>query len=178
MTTIASLTGTSSPYKSHGHKSPGRSLLKAGQSLLAGVTGGSSALSGITGASGAASTGLKAIQNAIAASLQNARQNGSMTDPNQIIKNAIKQVFNSGLVTPKQAADGLSQDSGSSSKSSTADTAAAPKTFQQILQSFGVSAEQFRKDLASAIQETTTASADASNPAQTIDTGSLLNVTA
>lgn len=101
---------------------------------------------------------MKQIQDAVGSALQSAQSSGSTTDPNQIVEDAIAKVLqNNPSSTPASAQAGGANDpdgdgDGSSAASGGASSASG-QTFDQLLQSFGVSAQQFRQDFLSAVKD-------------------------
>lgn len=91
---------------------------------------------------------LKQIESAVTGALQSAP---SSADPNQVVQKAIENV----LKNPNADSDG--DDDGT-------DPVTAQKTFAQTLKSFGVTPDQFQKDLAGAVQSVQNASSTSSFP--------------
>ena len=92
----------------------------------------------------------KQIENAVTGALQSAPSNA---DPNQVVQKAIANV----LKNPNSSDDG-------DGDISPADAAKTQKTFAQTLQSFGITPDQFQKDLAGAVQSTQSAAGTSSFP--------------
>jgi hypothetical protein len=89
---------------------------------------------------------LKQIETAVTGALQSAP---SKADPNQVVQKAIENV----LKNPNADSDGDDTD-----------PVTAQKTFAQTLKSFGITPDQFQKDLAGAVQSVQSASGTSSFP--------------
>jgi hypothetical protein len=139
-----------------------------------------------------AQAAFKQIQSAVMSALQAAQAGGSSqtgastqaagaaSDPNQIIEDAIAKVLKSSIAAPGASPDGTStgDSTGTTSGSTTAAPAAtsAPQTFKSILQSFGVTPEQFQNDFMSAIKDAQAGQVNPSTAMQSFGAGSLLDV--
>jgi hypothetical protein len=91
---------------------------------------------------------LKQIETAVTGALQKAPSNA---DPNQVVQSAIENV----LKNPSADSDGDDDST---------DPVTAQKTFAQTLKSFGITPDQFQKDLAGAVQSVQSASGTSSFP--------------
>jgi hypothetical protein len=139
-----------------------------------------------------AQAAFKQIQSAVLSALQAAQASGASqtsgstqaagtaTDPNQIIEDAIAKVLKSSIAAPGAAADGTStgDSTGTTSGSTTPTTTGTtgPQTFKSILQSFGVTPEQFQNDFMSAIKDAQAGQVNPSTALQSFGAGSLLDV--
>ncbi|HZZ72220.1 MAG TPA: hypothetical protein VFE24_08195 [Pirellulales bacterium] len=130
--------------------------------------------------------GFKKIQDAVTSALD-AAQNDPSADPNSIIEQAIAGVF-SGSSDPSQAsASGAagSATGGAASGSNVASVAApgassgdSSDPFAQLLQSLGVSPQQFHTDFLNAIQDAQSGQVNASTALQSIPSGSVIDALA
>ncbi|HEY2589148.1 MAG TPA: hypothetical protein VGI81_25620 [Tepidisphaeraceae bacterium] len=99
---------------------------------------------------------MKQIQDAVTNALQTAQSGGSSSDPNQIIEDAIAKVLqNNNGATTGTMQGGTSDPDGDGDGSTGANGAAGTnaQSFQQILQSFGVSPQQFHQDFLAAVKD-------------------------
>jgi hypothetical protein len=87
----------------------------------------------------------KQIEQSVTSALQSA---GPTADPNKVVQDAITKVLN-GSSTPKATAGADPDD----------DNDGTQQTFVQTLQAFGITPDQFRTDLAAALQNAKGASA-------------------
>jgi len=127
------------------------------------------------------------IQSAVTSALQSAQSNSSTTDPNQLIQQAISQLFknqqnsttgnssqtNVAASDPDRDGDkdapGVADKDGSSTQSA----------FTQLLQSNGVNARQFQQDFLSAVQSAQNGgSSDVGSVLSTFPPGSLVDTLA
>jgi hypothetical protein len=91
---------------------------------------------------------LKQIESAVTGALQSAPSNA---DPNQVVQKAIENA----LKNPNADSD---------NDDDSTDPVTAQKTFAQTLKSFGITPEQFQKDLSGAVQSVQSASGTSSFP--------------
>jgi hypothetical protein len=118
---------------------------------------------------------LKQIQDSVTNALQSAQSNGSTANPNKIVEDAISQVLgnNNAAVSPTGTdADGDGDGSGGSTPTS---AAAKTQAFFQTLQSFGVSPQQFKQDLLSAVKDAQNGTVNSSTAFQNFPVGSALD---
>ena len=113
--------------------------------------------------------GLKQMQNAVLNALQTAKASGGTTDPNQAIESALAKIFKSSIAAPSGDTTGTTDPTGASQTS-------APQSFESILQSFGVTPEQFQNDFMSAIKEAQAGQVNLNTALQSFGAGSLLDV--
>ena len=137
-----------------------------------------------------AQAAFKQIQSAVMSALQAAQAGGSSqtagstqaagtaSDPNQIIEDAIAKVLKSSIAAPGTSTDGTSTgDSTVGTPTTTTPSATSgPQTFKSILQSFGVTPEQFQNDFMSAIKDAQAGQVNPSTAMQSFGAGSLLDV--
>ena len=137
-----------------------------------------------------AQAAFKQIQSAVMSALQAAQAGGSSqtgastqaagtaSDPNQIIEDAIAKVLKSSIAAPGASADGTSTGDSTVGTPTTAAPSATsgPQTFKSILQSFGVTPEQFQNDFMSAIKDAQAGQVNPSTALQSFGAGSLLDV--
>ena len=134
----------------------------------------SSALGAITSKTGKHhhNSGFDKLLSAITSALQSSGSSSSnSTDPNQTITEALSKIFKNGSVqaTP-DSDDTASQDSTESTDP------ASPANFLQTLKSFGVTAQQFQKDVTAALQSAQqSGSADLSAAFKSFPTGSIVD---
>ena len=103
------------------------------------------------GGSGGGGGLISQIQQAVTTALDANQSNGSTTDPNQVIQTAIQGVLG-----------GTTSTTGSTSGSSSTDSSSSTgQSFAQLLQSNGVSPQQFEQDLLSALQNSPNAAGPA-----------------
>lgn len=128
--------------------------------------------------------GFAKVQQAVTSALEAAQSNGSSTDPNQVIQDAIKQAFQqnqaggtSSAPTANGTDTGGDQDGSAAAGGSTSPDAAR-QAFAQTLQSFGVSEQQFHADFAAALQGAQGGQADASAAFKSFPAGSVVDTAA
>jgi hypothetical protein len=119
--------------------------------------------------------GLKQIQSAVLGALQSAKTaagtasaGGSISDPDQVIQDAIAKVLKSKIAAPTADAGGTTDVNA---------TDAAPQSFEDILQSFGVTPQQFESDFSAAIKGAQNGQANSASVFQNFQPGSLLDIT-
>jgi hypothetical protein len=119
--------------------------------------------------------GLKQIQNAVLNALQSAQTAGGSTsatgtikNPDQVIQDAIAKVLKSKIAAPTADASGTTDADA---------TDAAPQSFEDILQSFGVTPEQFETDFSAAVKQAQNGQGNPASVFQNFQPGSLLDVT-
>jgi hypothetical protein len=133
---------------------------------------------------GGGGSAMKQIQDAVSTALQSAQSTNTSGDPNKIVEDAIAKVLQNDPSSPTAAqqgattaADADGDRDGSTTSSST--PATTGQTFNQLLQSFGISPDQFRQDFLSAVKD---AQNGAANPAatafQSVPLGSTLDTLA
>ena len=116
--------------------------------------------------------GLQQIQDAVTNALQSAQSNGSTSDPNKIVEDAISQVLGNNNAAVSSTTSGTAAAaSGTTSTSAAANTQA----FFQTLQSFGVSPQQFQQDLLSAVKDAQNGTVNSSTAFQNFPVGSALD---
>jgi hypothetical protein len=116
---------------------------------------------------------LKQIQNAVTSALQSAQSNGSTSNPNKIVEDAISQVLgnNNAAVSPT----GTDADGDGPGASMPTSAASRTQAFFQTLQSFGVSPQQFQQDLLSAVKDAQNGTVNSSTAFQNFPLGSTLD---
>jgi hypothetical protein len=121
----------------------------------------------------------KSVQSAVSTALQTAQSSGTSTNPNQLIQSAIEQVLQSqqnGSSGTTISSSGNAPD-GSAAGVSEGENSTSQSAFAQLLQSNGVSAQQFQQDFQAAIQSAQNGgSADPSSVFSSFPAGSTLNV--
>jgi hypothetical protein len=179
MSSIASLSGSASGLYSF-IQSLSHSNKTSAASAASSTGPSQSAASGqITGAGGGhhhhhgGGGAFKQIQDAVTSALQGAQSSGaSSADPNQIIEDAIAKVLqNNNSATG--AAQGTSNTTGDGPVGSA--NAVNGQSFQQLLQSFGVSPQQFRQDFLSAIKDAQGGQMSPATALQSFPVGSTLD---
>jgi hypothetical protein len=132
------------------------------------------------------------IQSAVSTALQSAQTNGSASDPNKVVEDAIAQVIknhqNGASGTQNQTSpsatdpdgDGDTAAASTGSTGSTNSTGSTDRsTFDQLLQSNGIDPQQFQKDFLSAVQTAQNGgSADASDVFSNFPPGSVVDTLA
>jgi hypothetical protein len=115
------------------------------------------------------------LQAAVTSALQSAQSDGSSTDPNQIVQNAIESV----LKGDSSSGGSTTQDSAQASTDSSApvDPQAAREQFFQQLQSYGINAQQFHQDFMSAIHDAKNGNSDPGSVFQSLPPGSAIDTT-
>lgn len=97
---------------------------------------------------------MKQIQDAVTNALQTAQSSGSSTDPNQIIEDAIAKVLqNNNSATSSNGAQGAADPDGDGDAPGGATGSNNAQSFQQLLQSVGVSPQQFHQDFLAAVKD-------------------------
>ena len=102
---------------------------------------------------------IKQIQDAVNSALRAAQSDGS-SDPKKIVEDAIAKVLKNNTTAPANGASGQTSasnhdgdgDAGAAGKTD-ADQNSARQAFLQTLQSYGVSADQFRADFLAAVKD-------------------------
>ena|SRR5579862_2436971 len=119
--------------------------------------------------------GLKQIQSAVLNALQSAKTaagatsaTGSISNPDQVIQDAISKILKSQFAAPSTGSSGAEASGG---------TTSPPQTFEDILQSFGVTPQQFENDFSAAVKEAQNGQSNAGSAFQNIQPGALLDVT-
>lgn len=99
---------------------------------------------------------MKQLQDAVTNALQTAQSSGSSADPNKIIEDAIAKLLqndNGATTGTTQGAAADPDGDGDGSAGATGAPGTSAQSFQQLLQSFGVSPQQFHQDLLSAVKD-------------------------
>jgi hypothetical protein len=127
------------------------------------------------------------IQSAVTSALQSAQSSASTNNPNQVIQNAITQIFkskqnNANGQSGQTSVSGNDPDGdGDTDTPGVADNdgSTTQSAFAQLLQSNGVNAQQFQQDFLSAVQSAQNGgSSDASSVFSTFPPGSLVDTLA
>jgi hypothetical protein len=118
------------------------------------------------------------IASAVTSALQSNGSSGStITDPNQIIQNAIAQVLGgNGSSSTCGTSEGTAPSvEGTNTTGGTSSSAQSP--LQEALQKAGVDPQQFRQDFLPALQSINGGQADANTVARTVPPGSVVDTT-
>jgi hypothetical protein len=136
----------------------------------------------ITGAGGghhhhhAGGGAMKQIQDAVTNALQTAQSSGSSSDPNKIIEDAIAKVLQNNNAASTGAMQGSTGDADGDGGGSTGASATQGQSFQQLLQSFGVSPQQFHQDFLSAVKDAQGGQMNPLTALQSFPVGSMVDV--
>jgi hypothetical protein len=130
-------------------------------SLSGSVTGSSQLLSSISGKSTVPPGLMKQIEQAVTSALQSSKPTD---DPHQVVQNAIASVLK------KNGGTAVTQGAGAAGDASDAD--GSQRTFQQTLQAYGITPQQFGAQLASALHPTSAGQSNLSSypPGLVLDT--------
>lgn len=138
------------------------------------------------GGSGGNGEFFQKIQQAVSSALQSAQSSGSTSDPNQIVENAIASVLGTGSSSNSSssasgttAADGSTSTTTNSNAGSTTTPGTSPQeAFSNLLQSAGITAQQFHADFLSAVKDAQGGNVNSSTAFQNFGPGAALNTAA
>lgn len=122
------------------------------------------------------------IQQTVTSALQSAQSNGT-SDPNEVVEDAFTSLLkNMGFGTNSAAAGTTNSSAGTDSDAADASGRvdsgnSAQQTFQSLLQSVGVSPQQFQSDFLTAVKEAQGGSVNPSTAFSGFPTGTTLDVT-
>jgi hypothetical protein len=115
------------------------------------------------------------IQQTVTNALQAAKANGSTEDPNEIVQDSIASLLKNMGVGGSAAQTALAANS-NTEETATADPATTQQTFETLLQSSGISPEQFQSDFVAAIQEAQGGAASPTSGIGSLLKGAILDV--
>jgi len=120
----------------------------------------------------------KKLQAAVASALQ-AAQSDTSADPNKVIQDAIEKFFKDNNITPPTPGAARPDDGDRTRPTGQAATTDDPtrQAFMQMLQTYGVDAQQFRKDFLAAIQDAQQGQVDSSTAFKSFPPGSSVDTT-
>ena len=97
----------------------------------------------------------KQVQDAVTSALESSRQSGDTTNPNQVIEDAIAKLLTGSGATAAASGSATASTADADNDDDQASGAAASNasSFEQTLQSFGVSPQQFRSDFLAAVKD-------------------------
>ncbi len=138
------------------------------------------------GSGGGTNSLFQQLQSAVASALQGTQSSSSTSDPNQTIEDAIIQVLQANSVNaPSAATSGgsaanpsTSTPTGTTNANSANTDTSTRQAFFQMLQSVGVSPQQFRDDLLAALQQVQSGNASSGTSLSSIPSGVALDTTA
>ena len=119
----------------------------------------------------------KQIQDAVTTALQSSQKGGdSSADPNKIIEDAIAKILQNNTSASGGAPQGAGNANGDADGSAGSASAVNGQSFQQLLQSFGVSPQQFRQDFLSAVKDAQGGQMNPATALQSFPVGSTLDL--
>ena len=142
----------------------------------------SSSTTGSTGSTGAAGISnaafLSQVQQAVTTALQSAQADGA-SDPNQIVEDSIAKLLKNMGVGSNSATAATTNSHANSTvnPSATAPSDSANQAFASLLQSMGISPQQFQADFQAAVKDAQRGSANPNAALRSIPIGSTLDVT-
>ncbi len=133
---------------------------------------------GSTGAQGISNAAfLSQVQQAVTTALQSAQADGA-SDPNQIVEDAITKLLkNMGVGSNSATASTNTPANSTVNPSATAPSDSANQAFASLLQSMGISPQQFQADFQAAVKDAQRGSANPNAALRSIPIGSTLDVT-
>ena len=157
---------------------PSTGTTPAGASATTQSTTGTTATPGIQGTHkhhGGGSDFFSKIQQTVTNALQAAKANGSTEDPNEVVKDSIASLLKNLGVGSGSAGAPLNADTNTDEPGS-ADPTTTQQSFQTLLQSAGITPQQFQSDFLAAIQESQNGSANPANAFAGLLKGTALDV--
>lgn len=135
--------------------------------------------SSTTSQSAASGNILGQVQQAVTSALQSAQSDGA-TDPNQIVEDAITKLLKNigvGSNSASSATAATTSSPATSTPTQTPPSNAANQAFASLLQSVGISPQQFQSDFQAAVRDAKRGSPNPNANMQSIPIGSSLDVT-
>ncbi|MGD0461526.1 MAG: hypothetical protein ABSB74_03455 [Tepidisphaeraceae bacterium] len=133
--------------------------------------------SGTTGAQGTSNgVFLSQIQQAVTTALQSAQSDGA-SDPNQVIEDAITKLLKNMGVGSNRATAASTNSPANPSPAQTAPSDSANQAFASLLESVGISPQQFQADFQAAVRDAQRGSVNPNTALRNIPIGSTLDVT-
>jgi hypothetical protein len=121
----------------------------------------------------------KEIQGAVTSALQSARQDGTNSDPNKIVEDAIAKVLQQHGSSATTAAGGaVDGDGDGDATQATANGAAGKQDFAAMLKSLGVDPKQFHADFLAAIKDAQQGQVDAGSAFKSFPPGTAVDAMA